>query len=138
MLDKLASAVAFDRQALGVLYQRQGVLAGNIANADTPDFKARDFNFSQALAAAAGRTGPGRTLRLATTDAGQLEGVSVGTGPQRLLYREPDQRTLDGNTVEMNVERAAFADNTVRYETALSLLNTRFRNLRAAMQPEQS
>jgi flagellar basal-body rod protein FlgB len=74
---------------------------------------------------------------MTTTSAGHLQGggESVGTAP-RMLYRVPDQPSLDGNTVNMDVERAAFADNTVRYETALTLINTRLRNLKAAMQSE--
>lgn len=53
-----------------------------------------------------------------------------------LLYRVPDQPSLDGNTVNMDIERATFADNTVRYETSLSLINMRLRGLKMAMQPE--
>ncbi|MGN6788397.1 MAG: flagellar basal body rod protein FlgB [Rhodanobacteraceae bacterium] len=139
MLDKLASALDFDRQALGLRFERQKVLAGNIANADTPNFKARDFDFSTALAQATARDGAQGQLAMTTTSAGHLQGgggESVGTVPQ-MLYRVPDQPSLDGNTVNMDVERAAFADNTVRYETSLSLINTRIRNLKAAMQSEQ-
>jgi flagellar basal-body rod protein FlgB len=137
MLDKLASALDFDRQALGLRFERQKVLAGNIANADTPNFKARDFDFAKALAQASDRDGSQGQLAMSTTSAGHLQGgESVGTAP-RMLYRVPDQPSLDGNTVNMDVERAAFADNTVRYETSLSLINTRIRNLKAAMQPEQ-
>jgi flagellar basal-body rod protein FlgB len=137
MLDKLASALDFDRQALGLRFERQKVLAGNIANADTPDFKARDFDFSKALAQASARDGSQGQLAMTTTSTGHLQGggESVGTAP-RMLYRVPDQPSLDGNTVNMDVERAAFADNTVRYETSLSLINTRLRNLKAAMQSE--
>jgi flagellar basal-body rod protein FlgB len=136
MLDKLASALDFDRQALGLRFERQKVLAGNIANADTPNFKARDFDFSKALAQATARGSQGQ-LAMTTTSTGHLQGggESVGTAP-RMLYRVPDQPSLDGNTVNMDVERAAFADNTVRYETSLTLINNRLRNLKAAMQPE--
>jgi flagellar basal-body rod protein FlgB len=137
MLDKLASALDFDRQALGLRFERQKVLAGNIANADTPGFKARDFDFSKALAQASARDGSQGQLAMTTTSTGHLQGggESVGTAP-RMLYRVPDQPSLDGNTVNMDVERAAFADNTVRYETSLSLIDTRLRNLKAAMQSE--
>jgi len=138
MLDKLASALDFDRQALGLRFERQKVLAGNIANADTPDFKARDFDFSRALAQATARDGSHGQLAMTTTSAGHLGGAASGSGAApEMLYRVPDQPSLDGNTVNMDVERAAFADNTVRYETSLSLINTRIRNLKAAMQSEQ-
>lgn len=137
MLDKLASALDFDRQALGLRFERQKVLAGNIANADTPDFKARDFDFSRALAQATARDGSQGQLAMTTTSTGHLQAGASGGGTPEMLYRVPDQPSLDGNTVNMDVERAAFADNTVRYETALSLINTRIRNLKAAMQSEQ-
>jgi len=87
MLDKLASALDFDRQALGLRFERQKVLAGNIANADTPDFKARDFDFSKALAQASATAyqavmkpverSPGVDGVLATQSAPLAESVNV-------------------------------------------------------------
>ena len=95
---------------------RQGVLAQNIANADTPGYKAVDFDFGKALAATT------------STPAG-----AAAPAPD-VLYRQPSQPSLDGNTVEMDAERAAFADNTVRYEAALKFLNTQLRTMLAALQ----
>lgn len=134
MIDQLTTALNFDRQALTLRAERQKVLANNVANADTPDYKARDFNFSQALSAATQRSGGSGSLGMAATSPQHLSG-STRTGiTSQLLYRVPDQPSLDGNTVNMDVERAAFADNTVRYEASLTLLNTRMRNLKMAMQ----
>ncbi len=137
MLDKLASALQFDRQALGLRAERQKVLANNIANADTPHFKARDFDFSRALAEAAGRGASQEQLGMATTSPAHLHGVAGHASPvARMLYRVPDQPSLDGNTVNMDVERAAFADNSVRYQASLTLIHGRLRALKTAMQPE--
>lgn len=137
MLDKLASALQYDRQALGLRVERQKVLANNIANADTPHFKARDFDFAKAMASAAGHGGAGARLGMTTTSSAHLHGDTGGAmAPARMLYRVPDQPSLDGNTVNMDVERAAFADNSVRYQTSLNLISNRLRTLKIAMQSE--
>lgn len=136
MIDRLSAALNFDREALGLRNQRQQVLASNIANADTPNYKARDFDFSQALAQAAGRTAAQNSIALATTSSRHLAARNtVQSGPD-LLYRVPDQPSLDGNTVSMDQERTRFTDNAVRYQAALTLLNSRIRGLKSAMQPE--
>ncbi len=137
MLDQLAAALNFDRQALGLRNERQQVLANNVANADTPNYKARDFNFAKALAAATGRPGLTGTLAMDTTSPRHLATSTPAGDAPALKYRVPDQPSLDGNTVNMDVERATFADNTVRYETALSLMNIQLRNLKVAMSPDQ-
>jgi flagellar basal-body rod protein FlgB len=116
MLDPLDQFMRFQTEALKLRSQRQELLAANIANADTPDYKAVDFDFGKALAAATSST-------------------TTGPAPQpQLLYRQPTQASLDGNSVEMDSERAAFADNSVRYEAALKFLNAQLKNMLAAMQ----
>lgn len=134
MIDKLAGALDFYQQALGLRHQRQQVLAANIANADTPHYKARDFDFADALSrAASGRDG----LSLATTSSRHIAGGTGGSGMATdLQYRVPDQPSLDGNTVSMDRERVQFADNSVRYQAALTLANGRIQGLKSAMQPE--
>lgn len=115
MIDRLDEFMRFQTEALKLRSQRQELLAANIANADTPGYKAVDFDFGKALtAAAAPQGGPAPT--------------------PDVLYRQPAQASLDGNTVEMDAERAAFADNTVRYEAALKFLNTQLRTMLAALQ----
>lgn len=133
MIDKLSASLDFYQQALGLRHQRQQVLAANIANADTPHYKARDFDFAAELSRASDGSGG---LRLATTDKGHIAaGASAGSAGN-LLYRVPDQPSLDGNTVDMNRERTHFADNSVRYQSALTLANARIQGLKSAMQSE--
>ena len=119
-------------QVLALLAQRQKVLAGNIANADTPGFKARDFDFAQALAAARGEGS-----HLAATAPGHLAANGVpaqaaAAAPQ-LLWRTVDQPALDGNTVDLDRERAHFADNALRYEATLRFINHDVRTMLSAI-----
>lgn len=120
-----------DARALQLWQQRSQVLANNLANADTPGFKARDIDFRRALAA----TGSvGAPLRLAATDSGvTLQGTS-GSGSQAPLeYRVPMQPSLDGNTVNAQMEQSAFAQNAVHYEASLTFINAQIRLLRTAI-----
>ncbi|WP_421705765.1 flagellar basal body rod protein FlgB [Alloalcanivorax xenomutans] len=135
MIDKLAGALNFYQQALQLRHERQGVLAGNIANADTPHFKARDFNFSDELARAVAGEEQGQALHLTTTSERHFPS-RIATEEVDLLYRVPDQPSLDGNTVNMDVERVQFADNSVRYQAALTMINSRIQGLKGAMQSE--
>ena len=125
------ASMNFQAQALQLQAERGRVLASNIANADTPNYKARDFDFQQALAAAQG-TVAGR-LPMTRTSAGHQAGTS-GTplGPP-LLYRTPLQNSVDGNTVDLDVERANFAENAVKYEATLRFLNGQFKTMSTAI-----
>lgn len=100
--------------ALEVRSQRMGVLASNIANASTPGFKARDIDFKSALASL-------------ENDTGQ-KGIDAAT-----KYRVPLQTSMDGNTVELNQEQTAFAENAVQYQTTLSFLNGRISQVTRAL-----
>lgn len=132
MPSKIDNALSFQSQALGLRAHRQQILAGNIANADTPNFKARDFDFSTALKeAVAGRSGG--SLPLATSNPGHLQG-GADSGPARLMYRTPAQASVDGNTVDMDVERAQFSENAVQYEAGLSFITHQLKMLMAATQ----
>ena len=132
MASKIDNALSFQQQALGLRAQRQQILAGNIANADTPNYKARDFDFSAALkAAVAGRSSG--NLALATSNAAHLPG-STQESTARLLYRNPVQPSADGNTVDMDVERAQFSENAVQYEAGLSFITHQLKMLMAATQ----
>ena len=137
MIGKLDQALSFQSAALKLRSERQQVLSSNIANADTPNYKAADFNFSQALASATGTmTGGAGGLNLATTSGGHNGGGGVGAGslPVRLQYRTASQGSVDGNTVEMDAERAQFAENAVRYEAALKFLNGQIKTMLSAVQ----
>jgi len=136
MIDRLAAALNFDREALNLRHERQTALAANIANADTPNYKARDFDFSRTLSRALESSGADRELELRTTSSRHIAAGDSVAGSVDMLYRVPDQPSLDGNTVNMDVERSYFADNSVRYQAALSILNGRIQGLKSAMQPE--
>ncbi len=116
--------------ALKVRAQRNEVLAANIANADTPGYKARDIDFRAALSQAQ----EGGSLSLTTTSALHQRSWGQGTGSQPdAMYRVPRQSTLDGNTVETDVEQAQFAENALQYRAALSFVDSQFRSLRYAL-----
>lgn len=133
MIDKLAGSLDFYQQALGLRHERQKVLAANIANADTPHYKARDFDFASELSRATDSQGG---LSLSTTSERHIAGGTAGSPVRDLMYRVPAQPSLDGNTVDMDRERVQFADNSVRYQSAITMANARIQGLKSAMQPE--
>ena len=138
MIDKLAGYLDYHQEALGLRHERQKVLANNIANADTPNYKARDFDFSAELDRAM-QSGGGREggLSLATTSERHIPAQAPGGGGVHdLLYRVPEQPSLDGNTVDMDRERAAFADNALRYQANTTILTRKIQGIKGAMQPE--
>lgn len=135
MIDQLTGSLNYHEQALDLRHERQKVLSSNIANADTPGYKARDFDFASELERATGQGSAGSGLALTRTAEGHIEGQAMASAPVDLGYRVPAQPSLDGNTVEMERERAAFADNSVRYQAAVSMLNSRIQSLKSAMQP---
>ncbi|MCK9512062.1 MAG: flagellar basal body rod protein FlgB [Pigmentiphaga sp.] len=136
MVDRLDEAFQFYQTAIQLRSQRQEVLAANIANADTPGYKARDVDFSAALREAVGTAETPRLpdTRLSLTSPRHIPAASSGTGPAPLLYRQPAQPSLDGNTVEMDVERVNFADNTARYQASLTLVSSRIKTMLNALQ----
>ena len=134
MIDKLNAALRFNQEALGLRAARQEVLAANIANADTPGYKARDIDFGSELRRALEQGRGAARVTLATNSARHLHaGSGVATDPG-LLYRVPAQSSIDGNTVEMDAERVSFADNAMRYEVGLSTVSSKIRSLLAALQ----
>jgi flagellar basal-body rod protein FlgB len=117
--------------ALKLRSQRTEVLAANLANTDTPGYRARDIDFKNALAAASGQTGG---VHLATTRAGHIGAAAADGSPApELKYRVPLAPALDGNTVDGQLEQAAFAENTVRYHATLSFVSSKFRALMTAI-----
>jgi|SRR5580692_5230006 flagellar basal-body rod protein FlgB len=117
-------------EALKVQTQRMDVLANNLANVDTPGYKARDIDFRTALAAA-GSTEAG--VNLTTTDAKHIAVNATSDGGAALKYRVPLAPSLDGNTVDSQQEQAAFADNTVHYQATLTFLSSSLRSLLTAI-----
>ncbi len=115
-------------QALLLQGQRVGILATNLANADTPNYKARDIDFSAVLAHS-----DAAPLPLVVTDGSHIvmdDSTSIGAD---LKYRNPYQASLDGNTVEMPVEQAAFSENNVRYQASLGFINLKIAQLTLAI-----
>ena len=115
-------------QALRIRAQRNQVLSSNIANADTPNYKARDLDFGEALKGARQDS-----ISLTKTSDFHKAAWGVSTDGARTMYRVPTQPTLDGNTVAMDVEQAAFAENALQYRANLAFLDGTIRTLRFAL-----
>lgn len=123
MMNRLTNTLSFQAEALALRSERQRLIASNIANADTPGYVARDFDFASAL-------------REATSEQGGVAGdpaAAVRRQGAMLRYARPAQTNLDGNSVDMDRERAAFADNTVKFEATLRFINGSVRTLMDAM-----
>ncbi len=131
-VNRLTSTLDFQAQALTLRAERQRVIASNIANADTPGYQARDIDFSAALQAATGELPA--AARMAATQAGHLA-LPQGASPAQaaLRYAAPSQTNLDSNSVDMDRERASFAENSVKYEATLRFINSRVREMLDAM-----
>jgi flagellar basal-body rod protein FlgB len=129
----LDAYLGVQQDALKVQSKRMEVLAKNLANVDTPNYKAQDIDFKTALAQAGS---PGSSLPLATTTSNQI-GNNSTTGDVdtsgALKYRVPLAPSLDGNTVDEQLEQAAFADNTVRYQATLTFLSGSLKDLMTAI-----
>lgn len=132
MKSSIDSILGFHEKALNLRAQRQQLLASNIANADTPNYKARDIDFHAAMSAAQGASAS--SAALARTAAGHLQGTAGGVDGAPLLYRSTVQASIDGNTVDMDVERAQFADNALRYEANLTFISSQIKTMLAAIQ----
>jgi flagellar basal-body rod protein FlgB len=115
-------------QALLLHGQRLGVLATNIANVDTPNYKARDIDFSAVLSHT-----DAAVLPMETTNAAHIQLSNDQMTAADLKYRNPYQASLDGNTVEMPVEQAAFSENNVRYQASLQFINNTISELTLAI-----
>jgi flagellar basal-body rod protein FlgB len=124
--------------ALKLRSQRTEILARNLANADTPGYQARDLDFKAALAQATGG-GPDAPVALKTTHTNQIAtaidagGETTANLAGALKYRVPMAPALDGNTVDVQMEQANFAENSVRFQATLTFLNNRFRSLMTAI-----
>jgi flagellar basal-body rod protein FlgB len=129
----LDSYLGVHQKALQVYGQRTSVLANNIANADTPGFKAQDVDFRSVLGAT-GTSATQQALPLSGTNSAHLHTASAGSDAGAgMKYRVPLAPSLDGNTVDVQQEQAAFADNTVRYQAALTFLSDKFKSLMTAI-----
>ncbi len=140
MIGKLNEYMRFNETALELRSQRQQLLSSNIANGDTPHYKARDIDFASALQSVLARTTPPAGVLTQTVPAhiggtGQSGDFLPNGTP--VLYRNPAQGSADNNTVDMDVERNQFADNALRYEAGVTMINMQIRGMLAAIQGGQ-
>jgi len=132
MLGRLDRHFSFNENALRLRAYRSEVLASNLANADTPHFKARDFEFAQVLQQSLQTTSG---FAMSTTNQRHLQsGESFNPMRPGLQYRMEYQPSIDGNTVETDVEMAQFSDNALRYQAELTFINNKIAGLRNALQ----
>ncbi|BBL70652.1 flagellar basal body rod protein FlgB [Methylogaea oryzae] len=128
-------AINFDKAfgvhplALSLREQRTSLLAANLANADTPGYKARDIDFESVLRQ---KLGTSEGVSLQATNARHL-GDAAARGVAEPLYRVPSEPSLDGNTVEGEDEQVAFADNAVAYQASLRFINGKIGGLLTAI-----
>jgi flagellar basal-body rod protein FlgB len=125
------SALGIHQKALALRSQRAEILASNIANADTPGYKARDIDFKSTLANIETRSNGGLTR----TNPKHIQ-ISTADNNAEVLYRTPNQSSLDGNTVDGLLEKSAFAENALRYQASLTFLGGKFKGLMAAIKGE--
>lgn len=133
MKNLLEKDLLVHQTALNLQAYRQQLLASNIANSDTPYFKARDILFRDALDAALGRGRWGQTLQLMKTHVRHLGDKTEFLPKAFARYRTEWQSAVDGNTVDMDRERAAFAENTVHYEASITFINGLLRSMQTAI-----
>lgn len=129
-MNKIASHLDFHAQALMLRSRRNEILASNIANAATPNFKARDLSFDDQIKKHAPGIGP-----LEITHSRHLA-TAINVGRDKILFRDPINPSMDGNTVELAVEQMEFSENTTRYQTTLNFLNSRITGLMSAIRGE--
>jgi flagellar basal-body rod protein FlgB len=131
MINRLTGALDFQTQALVLRSERQRLIASNIANADTPGYVARDMDFARALREATGNVPAAGSLQ--ATAAGHITPPAGARAEPNLNYASAAQTNLDRNTVDMDRERASFADNAVKYEATLRFINSSVRTMLDAM-----
>lgn len=143
MMNKLDAALSFHQTALRVRNERQELLASNIANADTPQYKARDLDFKSAMQAALNPSVSSTGASANTTGNGAMQQTNTahlpGQGSRGYLsagdplFRSVVQGSVDGNTVDMDVERNAYVDNGIRYEASLTMITGQIKKMLSAI-----
>ena len=139
MFAQMTDSLDFHSKALVLRAERQRLIASNIANADTPGFVARDLDFRAAMSdALAGNDGGTRRQTLAgasNTHARHIALGSAGSGAgAALAYAVQSQPAMDGNSVDLDRERASFVNNSVRYESTLRFINGQSKTILSAIQ----
>lgn len=132
MINKLDDYLRLQETTLSIRGQRQQLLASNVANADTPNYKARDIDFTAALQQAMGGSSMNPAVLKKTANHHLDAGTTVaGVNAQ---YRTNGQGNIDGNTVDMDTERNQFLDNAMRYEASLTIVSMQIKHMLAAIQ----
>tara|TARA_B100001063_G_C16525382_1_gene433715 strand:+ start:82 stop:582 length:501 start_codon:yes stop_codon:yes gene_type:complete len=135
MTISFSNALGIHEQALELRTKRSEVLANNIANADTPGFKARDIDFHALLNEQKDGMSNSQSLKMATTNGKHLPTNGFDQSAE-LLYRMPSQPSIDGNTVDTQTEKAEFMKNTLQYQSSFQFLNSRFKGITSALRGE--
>ena len=126
------SALGIHADALRIRSQRTELLASNMANADTPNYKARDIDFQSAMKMAAS----GQSAAMEATHSNHIKVSSSQFSSPAVQYRTTVQDSLDGNTVDEQIEQAQFMQNSVQYQASLNFLGARFSGLLSAIRGE--
>ena len=129
------SALGIHEKALSFRSQRAEVLANNIANADTPNFKARDLDFASVLANQSSKSG-GQSFAMQRTDSKHITAQTLAEPDAALAYREVFQPSIDQNTVDLQIEQASYAQNAVQFQASFTMLNSKFKGLMNALRGE--
>ncbi len=136
MVTNIDRALGIHDDALIIRARRATILASNLANADTPNYKAQDLDFKNALREAAAGAKAAADFRLLRTHAGHLHVSTVRPHPEGISYRTPQQASLDGNTVDTDVERSEFTKNSLAYMVSLRFLGGKFKSILSAIKGE--
>ncbi|PYC21067.1 flagellar basal body rod protein FlgB [Aquipseudomonas alcaligenes] len=128
-------ALGIHEMALGFRAQRAEVLANNIANADTPHYKARDLDFAAVLAEQNEKQG-GKTFGLSRTDSQHIAADGIQLADPALRFRTPFHPSIDQNSVDMQQEQANYAENAVQFQASFTFLNSKFKGLVSALRGE--
>jgi len=129
----LDKAMGIHESALYVRARRSSVLASNLANSDTPNYKTRDIDFKSILQQAGGMSS-GANIK--ATNAKHIIPGGNSAETAELLYRHPHQAAIDGNTVDAQIEKTKFAENSMMYQTSLNFLTGKIKALKSAIKGE--
>jgi flagellar basal-body rod protein FlgB len=124
------SALGIHESALRVRGQRAAVLASNLANVDTPNYKSRDLDFKQMLNQ---KTSEVTYFGAQTTNDRHISATAIFAEDADVLYRTPQQPSIDGNTVEDQIEHAEYMKNALAFQASFQFLNSKFQGLRTAI-----
>lgn len=130
-----ANALGIHEKALGFRAQRAEVLANNIANADTPHYKARDLDFAAVLAEQ-NEAQAGKHFGLNRTDSQHIDADGIQLADPALRFRTPFHPSIDQNSVDMQQEQANYAENAVQFQASFTMLNSKFKGLIGALRGE--